>query len=48
MPTWSTTATWATRSAYQKPTDGRWRSQAMPPHPPATRLAAITAIPSAT
>ena len=38
--------TWATRSAYQKPTDGRRRSQAMPPHAPAIRLVASTAIPS--
>ena len=48
MPAWSTTATWATRSKYQKPTDGAWRSQAIPPHTPAARLVAMTAIPSTT
>ena len=42
---WRTTATWATRSAYQNPTVGSLRSQAIPPQTPATRLAAITADP---
>ena len=45
--TWSTTVTWATRSAYQKPTVGRSRNQATPPQTPAVALAASRATPTA-
>ena len=44
--TWTTTATWAKRRTYQKPTDGRAQYQAAPPQTPAARLATSTATPA--